>query len=136
MSPHEAMQRIDEQLSHVWMVRTFLKHSDEAQEEDALVEIHRALYEYALALGEPLKPNDAEQYLRQARKKLARLRTAAEKFQQLQPEISTHTNFQMAARSLTLAVSQITSLLSGATADIASQPGHSASDQRQGTKDH
>ena len=32
MSPHDRMTRIDELLSHVWMVRTFLKHSEEVEE--------------------------------------------------------------------------------------------------------
>ena len=41
MSPHalsdqQRMQRLDELLSHVWMVRTFLKHSEEAEEDDEL----------------------------------------------------------------------------------------------------
>jgi hypothetical protein len=115
MTPAEAMQRIDDLLSHVWMVRTFLKHSDEAQEEDDLGEVHRKLYEYMLALGEPLKRGDAEEYVRQARKKLAKLRGATELFRQVQPEISTHTNFQMAARSLTLAAEEIGAILSRVT---------------------
>ena len=114
MPPHEAMQRIDDLLSHVWMVRTFLKHSDEVQEDEELNEIYRTLYDYMHALGEPAKRNDAEQYLRQAQKKFAKLRDATERFRELQPEISTHTNFQMAARSLAAAVAQVGAILSNA----------------------
>ena len=49
--------------------------------------------------------------LEQARKKLAKLRRATELFVEIQPEVSTHTNFQMAAASLQAAVTQIEDLL-------------------------
>lgn len=111
------MRAIDSQLSHVWMVRTFLKHSEEAEEDDELREIHRELYDYMLALGEPLRAGDAQGYLRQAHKKFARLRAAAEQFRQAQPEISGHMNFVMAAQSLTTAVEQIASLLASGGAE-------------------
>jgi cob(I)alamin adenosyltransferase len=111
MTPHEAMQRIDDLLSHVWMVRTFLKHSDEVQEDEELNDIYRALYDSMHALGESAKQNDAEHYLRQAQKKFAKLRAATERFSELQPEISTHTNFQMAARSLRTAVEGVGAIL-------------------------
>jgi hypothetical protein len=93
------------------MVRTFLKHSDEAQEDDEVAEVHRELYDYMLALGGPLKAGDAQDYLRTARKKLAKLKRATELFTQIQPEVSSHTNFQMAAASLRAAVGQIEQLL-------------------------
>jgi tRNA-dihydrouridine synthase len=111
MPPNELMQRIDTLLSHVWMVRTFLKHSEEAEEDDELCEVHRALYDYMLALGGPLKAGDAEAYLRQAKKKLAKLLKATELFLEIQPAISSHTNFQMAAASLKTAVDEIGRLL-------------------------
>ena len=60
MSSEERMQRIDTLLSHVWMVRTFLKHSEEAEEDDELRDVHRALYDFMLALGPPLQAGDAE----------------------------------------------------------------------------
>ncbi len=109
--PLELMRLIDTQLAHVWMVRAFLKHSEEAAEDDELAQVHRELYDFMLALGGPLKAGDAEQYLKLARKKLARLRRASELFVQIQPEVSQHTNFQMAAASLTAAVAEIERLL-------------------------
>jgi hypothetical protein len=111
MSPEDRMRRIDTLLSHVWMVRTFLKHSEEAEHDEELCEVHRGLYDCMLALGGPLQAKDATAYLKQARKKLARLRRATELFVEIQPEVSTHTNFQMAAQSLAAAVEEIAALL-------------------------
>ena len=50
-SSSQCVKEIDLLLSHVWMVRTFLKHSEEAEEDDELQEVHRTLYDYMLALG-------------------------------------------------------------------------------------
>jgi cob(I)alamin adenosyltransferase len=105
------MHAIDTQLAHVWMVRAFLKHSEEATEDDELAEVHRELYDYMLALGGPLKENNATEYLRLATKKLSKLKKATETFATIQPEISQHTNFQMAVQSLQAAVSEIARLL-------------------------
>lgn len=105
------MTKIDAQLAHVWMVRAFLKHSDEATEDEELAQVHRELYDYMLALGGPLKDGNADEYLRVARKKLAKLKAANELFQSIQPEVSQHTNFFMAAASLKTAVAEIERLL-------------------------
>ncbi len=110
-SPADLMRLIDTQLAHVWMVRAFLKHSDEAAEDDELAEVHRALYDYMLALGGPLKAGDADEYLKLARKKLSKLRRATEQFARIQPQISQHTNFIMAAASLAAAVETIGQIL-------------------------
>jgi len=114
MKPDEAMRRIETQLAHVWMVRAFLKHSDEAAEDEELADVHRALYDYQLALGTPLREQDAEAYLKAAGKKFAKLRAATETFARIQPEVSTHTNFQMAVASLNDAVEQIGLILNSA----------------------
>jgi cob(I)alamin adenosyltransferase len=112
MADQEIMQQVDDQLAHVWMVRAFLKHSDEAQEDDDLADVHRDLYDYMLALGGPLQAGNAAEYLKTARKKLAKLERATAAFATMQPEISTHTNFQMAVVSLRTAVQRIAALLS------------------------
>jgi cob(I)alamin adenosyltransferase len=114
MTPDDAMQRIDNQLSHVWMVRQFLKHAPESEDDEQLRSIQRELYDYMLALGGAWKAQDAAAYLKQAHKKFARLRQAAEEFAEIQPEVSTHTNFEMAARSLRLAVAEIGQLVEAA----------------------
>ncbi len=110
-TPEQAMQRIDSLLSHVWMVRTFLKHCDEAVEDEELRDVQRGLYDYMLALGQAWKDQDAAAYMKQAKKKLRRLKAAVESFNEIQPEVSSHTNFQMAARSLRAAVAEIQQIL-------------------------
>jgi hypothetical protein len=110
-SLQDRMRQIDTQLAHVWMVRAFIKHSEEAAEDDELAEVHRELYDYMLALGASLKANDAAEYHRVARKKLAKLKQATALFAEIQPEVSGHTNFQMAVVSLTAAVHEIERLL-------------------------
>ncbi len=107
MTPDDAMRRIDALLSHVWMVRTFLKHSEEADGDDELNAIYRELYDGMHALGGPWKQQDATAYLRTARKKRSKFERAAADFARLQPDISVHTNFQMAATSLSHAVREI-----------------------------
>ena len=108
---HALMLEVDGWLSHVWMVRSFLKHSDEAVDDEELADVHRGLYDFMLALGPSLDKQDAVRYLRIARKKLGKLKATTESFRELQPEISGHMNFRMAAKSLTLAVDQVVRLL-------------------------
>ena len=108
----QEMLDIDSQISHVWMVRTFLKHSDEAAEDEELASVHRDLYDFMLALGPALDAHDSATYLKLAKKKLSKLRNAAALFVEIQPEVSGHTNFKMAARSLQLAVERIEKMLS------------------------
>lgn len=111
MENEERVKLIDQQLSHVWMVRTFLKHSEEAEEDDELNEVFRGLYDYMLALGGPLSSGDHEKYLKIAKKKLKKLKATTELFEEIQPEISSHTNFKMARQSLRLAVDNVASLI-------------------------
>ena len=105
------MQEVDGCLSHIWMVRAFLKHSDEATDDEELADVHRGLYDFMLALGPSLDAGDATRYLRIARKKLGKLKASTESFRELQPEVSGHMNFRMAAKSLTLAVRRVDDLL-------------------------
>ncbi len=107
----EQVARIDLLLSHVWMVRAFLKHCEEAEEDDELNDVQRTLYDYMLALGPPLQSGDHAKYLKQAKKKLKKLVAAKELFEEIQPEISSHTNFKMAVASLAESVRQIESIL-------------------------
>ncbi len=110
----ETMHRVDTLLSHVWMVRTFIKHSEELEDDPELSDVQRTLYDYMLALGTAWKAQDADAYVRQAKKKLSKLRQATNDFEELQPEVSTHMNFQMAVRSLKCAVTEIEAVLADA----------------------
>ena len=106
-SASELMRAIDDQLSHIWMVRAFLKHSEEATDDQELASVHRDLYDFMLALGPSLEAGDAHRYLKLASKKFGRLRRAVELFHEIQPEVSGHTNFVMANHSLRIALRQI-----------------------------
>ena len=111
---NDLMARIDAQVAHVWMVRTFLKHSEEVKDDEELASVHRDLYDFMLALGPSLDAGDAESYLKMARKKISLLRRATELFCSIQPEVSGHMNFKMASQSLSLAVGQIVQLIEAA----------------------
>ncbi|WP_404309283.1 amidohydrolase [Neorhodopirellula lusitana] len=111
LDPMERIRGIDCELTHVWMVRTFLKHCDEAEEDDDLREVVRDLYDFILAVGPVDAVDDPATYLKMAKKKLRRLRGATELYETIQPEVSGHTNFIMAARSLRLAVNKIEQLV-------------------------
>lgn len=110
MSDDEAMSRvrvIDTEIAHVWMIRTFLKHADEAEEDEDLRDIVRDLYDFILAVGPLNEVTDPAVYLKMAKKKWSKLRKATELYEEIQPEVSGHTNFAMAARSLRTAVDRI-----------------------------
>lgn len=109
-----AVRRIDALLSHIWVVRTFLKHSEEAEESIPLMEVVRELYDFCLAVGPSLTANDHAGYLHVVRKKLPRIRQAAEQFAAIQPEVSAHTNFKMAVTSLRTAVEDVSRVLAEA----------------------
>jgi hypothetical protein len=111
MTPDEIMHRIDDQLSHVWLVRTFLKHSEEAEEDEELLEIVRVLYDYCLAVGPALNASDAAEYLKMVRKKQGKAREAAAHYAEILPQVSAHTNFKMALQSLRVSLDEIERLL-------------------------
>ncbi len=111
MSPDEAMHCLDALASHIWMVRTFVKHSEEAEDDEELMEIVRTLYDFCLAVGPAWTAQDSEEYLGVATKKFARLREAAAQFAQVQPQVSDHTNYKMAVRSLAAAVREMERVL-------------------------
>jgi cob(I)alamin adenosyltransferase len=105
------VRAIDDQIAHVWMVRRFLKHCEEAEDDADLQDISRDLYDFMLALGPARAEKNHPLYLKQAGKKLKKLQKATDLFVEIQPEVSGHTNFAMAARSLRLAVDAISALL-------------------------
>jgi hypothetical protein len=107
----EAVRRLEGVLAHLWMVRTFLKHAEEIQEDADLLEVPRTLFDYIRAVEPAAQRGDTKEYLHRIRGKLHRLRRVAELFAAEHPRVSDHTNFQMAARSLTASVGQIEEIL-------------------------
>jgi cob(I)alamin adenosyltransferase len=106
-----AVSQIDGQLAHLWMVRTFIKHSDEAQDDEDLRDIARELYDFVLALAPAKLAEDDEAYIKMARKKFPKVRKATELFNEIQAEVSSHTNFEMAGKSLQLIVERVDQIL-------------------------
>jgi hypothetical protein len=111
MTPTEAMKRINTILAHAWMVRTFLKHADEIQQDEEMPEVHRMIFDYIRALEPSYQRQDSKEYLHRARGKLPKLKRAAEFFAGNYGRVSDHTNFEMAAASLTGCVLQIEEIL-------------------------
>src|ERR1700680_1756290 len=50
MPIEQAMERLNLLMSHAWMVRQFLKHADEVQEDEEMLDVHRMIYDYLRAL--------------------------------------------------------------------------------------
>jgi predicted ribosome quality control (RQC) complex YloA/Tae2 family protein len=111
VNSEEAVQRLNIILAHAWMVRNFLKHAEEVQEDEQILDVHRTIFDYIRAVEPSFQRNDAQEYLRRASGKLPKLRRAAEVLEREYRRISDHTNFEMAARSLTGCVHQIEEIL-------------------------
>lgn len=100
MSPDEAVQRLNTVLAHAWMIRTFLKHADEIQESEEMLDVPRTLYDSIRAVEPAHQRGDLADFLRRLKGKLPKLRRAADYFQANFKRFSPHTNFEMAAASL------------------------------------
>ena len=111
MPPDEAVERLNVILAHAWMVRNFLKHADEVQEDEAMLEVHRTLFDAIRAVEPSRAQGDLKEYLRRLRGKLPKVRRVAEYFAAEYRRVSDHTNFQMAALSLSGCVKQMEEIL-------------------------
>ena len=127
MHSDEAMESLNTILAHAWMVRTFLKHAEEIQEDEEFLEVPRMIFDYLRALEPSYQRRDAQEYLHRARGKLSKLRRVAEFFECEYRRVSDHTNFQMAAASLSFCVVQIDEVLAAVRAPD-EPPGGSPSD--------
>jgi hypothetical protein len=107
MTPDEAVARLNTVLAHAWMIRTFLKHADEIQDSDAMREVPRTLYDSIRAVEPAWQRGDWADYLRRLKGKLPKIRRVADYFAAHFKEFSPHTNFEMAATSLTGVVTQM-----------------------------
>jgi hypothetical protein len=107
MTPAEAVARLNTVLAHAWMIRTFLKHADEIQESDEMLDVPRTLYDSIRAVEPAFQRGDHGDYLRRLKGKLPKLRRIADYFHQHYKQFSPHTNFEMAAISLRGVVQQL-----------------------------
>ena len=107
MTPEDAVQRCNTILAHAWMVRTFLKHADEIQENEDILDVPRTLYDSIRAVEPAFQRGDHADYLRRLKGKLPKLRRGAEHFAAHFREFSPHTNFEMADLSLRGVVRQL-----------------------------
>ena len=98
MDAESAMRQIETQLAHVWMVRAFLKHSDEAEGDEDLADVHRTLYDFQLAVGGAWKEQNAAEYLKLAAKKFSKVLSQVKvtRFFQLEQKMDAVQNLKLA----------------------------------------
>ena len=98
MTPEQAVERCQLIFAHAWMVRTFVKHSETVEDFPELMQIVRNVFDASRALES--KVSEPQEYLTTLRKKIGKLRAAADQFRTDAPVASTHTNFQQAVISM------------------------------------
>ncbi len=103
------VNRSQKVMAHAWMVRTFIKHSDEVEDFPELNEMARTLFDAFRAVETQVA--DPVSYFRTVRKKIAKLRLAAEQFEKDAWHASTHTNFQQAVVSAKFVGEQLLELV-------------------------
>lgn len=113
----QLVQRCQTVMSHAWMVRTFVKHSEEAEEFPELMGLARAVFDTSRALE--TRVNEPPAYFRMLRKKLGKLHRAAAQFRDDARRASTHMNFQQAVLSIEACVEELQQLLATAESMLA-----------------
>ncbi|WP_166819778.1 amidohydrolase [Thalassoroseus pseudoceratinae] len=108
------VDRCEQIMAHLWMVRTFVKHSDEVEDFPELMMTARTIFDTALALETRIE--DPAKYQHMLRKKIGKLRAAAEQFKIDAPQASLHTNFKMAVISFDAGVGELEAILAQASA--------------------
>ncbi|HUG91759.1 MAG TPA: amidohydrolase [Planctomycetaceae bacterium] len=119
-SLEQIVHRCQQVMAHAWMVRTFVKHSDEAEDFPELMGVVRAVFDTSRALE--TRVDDPPAYVQMLRKKIGKLRAAAAEFRRDAAEASTHTNFQQAVVSLDACVAELERLLDSAPQPAARPP--------------
>jgi CHAD domain-containing protein len=112
MTIEQIISRCDDVIAHAWMVRTFIKHSEECEDYPellGLMGIVRAVFDTSRALE--TRVDDPSAYLHMLRKKIGKLRKASEHFSVEAVQVSVHTNFVMAVRSIQVCVDDLEGLL-------------------------
>ncbi len=118
MSPTEAISELNFVLAHLWMIRTFLKHADEIQEDAEFLEVPRTLYDSIRAVEPSFQSGDEAKYLRRLKGKLPKLRKVEQYMAAEYKRVSAHTNFEMASQSLTGCVRRIEQIFEALKANV------------------
>ena len=108
-SLEELVDRSQKVFAHAWMVRTFIKHSEEVEDFPELMGIARTVFDTAMAMES--RANDPSAYFKMLEKKLGKLQKAADAFRTDAPMASAHTNFQQAVISIDACVEEWNRLL-------------------------
>lgn len=111
MTHEEAVARAELILAHAWMVRTFLKHAEEIQEDEEFLDVHRTIFDVCRAVEPAKQRGDKKEYIHRLRGKMSKLRRAANFFAENFKRITDHTNWQMASVSLSGCVTQLEEVL-------------------------
>jgi hypothetical protein len=120
LSPQDIIARCEQVMAHAWMVRTFIKHSEETEEFPELMNMARMVFDVSRALETRL--DDPAGYLRMLRKKIGKLGRAADAFRIEAPEASGHMNFRQAVISMDACVAQLRELLASGEEALARRP--------------
>lgn len=107
--PEQVVDRCQIVMAHAWMVRTFIKHSEEVEDFPELMGIVRAVFDTSRALETRI--SDPAGYVKMLGKKIGKLAAATSQFREDVQEASTHTNFQQAVISIEACVEELRSLL-------------------------
>ena len=106
------VERSQKLMSHAWMIRTFVKHSDEVEDFPQLNEMARTIFDVFRAVETQI--HDPAGYFKTVRRKLGKLQAATEQFAKDAWHASTHTNFQQAVIASRFLVEQVSELLAAA----------------------
>lgn len=111
MTQEELIRSVQGVLAHLWMIRTFLKHADEIQENEDMLEVPRTLFDCIRASEPAYQKQDWSEFFHRLRGKISKLRKASAYYSAHFQEFSDHTNFLMAGHSLAAAVERLQELL-------------------------
>ena len=109
LTPEQIVSECQDVMAHAWMVRTFVKHSEEAEDFPELMNLARTVFDTARALE--TRSGDPAGYLQMLQKKIGKLRRAAEQFRADAARASAHMNFQQAVLSMDACVRRLDELL-------------------------
>ncbi len=111
MNQDQLIANFQGELAHLWMIRTFLKHADEIQDDDKMLEVPRTLFDYIRATEPAYQRADWPDFFHRLKGKFHRLKKASLYYQDNFKSFSDHTNFQMAGASLAQSVIRIEELI-------------------------